>query len=222
MKKLVIFGLIAVCGFTLYKFQYSKVVLHQSQEMAKAGKKSDTAQAPQSPAVVQVFVGPGCKKACANVEKFLENRKIKYDVIDASAPENLDYGVRDYPQTWVGKLTVFGYDRDYLVSALAEIYGDSVLTADERKAMKSHFDRNGNPVVVIYGASWCDSCRSQRQYFARHRIPFTELDVEASSSARFAFDTLHGQGFPLVYVGYRRFVGYQQKPILDAIAELRS
>lgn len=41
----------------------------------------------------------------------------------------------------------------------------------------------GKPVVTIYGTSWCGACRAARQYFAEHKIPFADKDVEQDPSA---------------------------------------
>jgi glutaredoxin len=73
---------------------------------------------------------------------------------------------------------------------------------------------------VLYGTSWCGYCKRQREYFAAHNVPFVNIDVERSSSGKLAYDTLQANGYPLVYVGYRRFDGYKEKEILDAVAEL--
>ena len=204
MKKLIFIGLLAVCAYKFYQFSYSKILL---------SKRPDT---------VQVFVGPGCEKLCADVEEELGSRKVKYEAIDISTPEGEKYGINTYPQTRIGRQTVMGDDRNHIISALAETYGSAVLTPIEQSAMKNHFDQNGKPVVVLYGTSWCGFCKNQRQYFADHGVSFVDLDVETTPSAKFAYDVLQGNGYPLVYVGYRRFNGYKQQEILDAIAELRS
>lgn len=41
----------------------------------------------------------------------------------------------------------------------------------------------GQPVVTIYGTSWCGACRTARQYFADRKIPFADKDVEADAEA---------------------------------------
>ena len=206
MKKLILLGLIAVCGYKLY------------QHVAVSNDKGPVA-ADGTP-IAQLFVGPGCGQVCDEMEEVLKSRKINYVLIDVSTPEGEKYGVRQFPITRVGKLKVMGNARNQLIAVLAESYGYSVLTSEERIAMEGHFDDKGKPIVVLYGTQWCQYCKREREYFAEHNIQFDDLDVELSTSAKFAYDTLQGAGFPLVYVGYRRFDGYKEKEILDAVAEL--
>ena len=41
----------------------------------------------------------------------------------------------------------------------------------------------GKPVVTIYGTSWCGACRTARQYFSDHKIPFADKDIEQDQDA---------------------------------------
>jgi glutaredoxin len=41
----------------------------------------------------------------------------------------------------------------------------------------------GTPVVTVYGTSWCGACRAARQYFADHKIPFADKDIEQDPAA---------------------------------------
>jgi glutaredoxin 3 len=41
----------------------------------------------------------------------------------------------------------------------------------------------GNPVVTVYGTSWCGACRAARQYFSERKIPFADKDIEADPAA---------------------------------------
>jgi glutaredoxin len=173
-----------------------------------------------SSAIAQVFVGPNCGQLCTDVEEIFNSRNVKYELIDVSTPEGEKYGIHQYPLTKVGKQTVPGNSSTLLISALAETYGNAVLTPIERAVMKSHFDEKGKPMVVLYGTSWCQYCAYQRQYFADHHIAYSDVDVESSSAGKTSYSILQGNGYPLVYVGYRRFDGYKEQEILDAIAEL--
>jgi glutaredoxin len=206
MKKLILFGFLAFCGYKLY------------QHVSAPG---DTGRlAADGTPIAQLFVGPGCGQTCAEVEELLKSRNINYELIDIGTPEGEKSGVNQYPLTRVGKQAVLGNARNQLVTVLAEAYGDSALTPGERMAMRGHFDANGKPLVVLYGTQWCPYCKRQREYFADHNIVFEDVDVEASSSAKLAYDTLQGAGYPLIYVGYRRFDGYKEQEILEAVAAL--
>lgn len=207
MKKLILFGLIAFCGYKLYQ--------HVSASDDKGPVAADGTP------IAQLFIGPDCGQTCTEVEEILKSRNIHYELIDISTPEGQKYGINQYPITRVGKQRVVGNARYQVVAILAEAYGDSVLTSVERAAMRGHFDESRKPKVVLYGTSWCQYCKHEREYFADRHIQFEDLDVESTPSAQLAYDTLQGAGYPLIYVGYRRFEGYKEKEILDAVAELR-
>lgn len=206
MKKLFLFGFLAFCGFKLY------------QHFSALDDKGPVA-ADGTP-IAQLFIGPGCGQTCAEVEEILRSRNVNYELIDIGTPEGEKSGVTQYPLTRVGRQSVLGNPRNQIITVLAEAYGDSALTPGERMAMRGHFDDSGKPVVVLYGTQWCAYCKRQREYFAEHNIEFYEFDVEASPTAKLAYNTLQGTGYPLVYVGYRRFDGYKEREILDAVAAL--
>jgi len=62
--------------------------------------------------------------------------------------------------------------------------------------------------VVMYSTSWCGYCRQARQFFARHQIPFTELDIEKDANAKIAYDKLNGRGVPLILIDDARMTGF--------------
>lgn len=37
--------------------------------------------------------------------------------------------------------------------------------------------------VIVYGTSWCGACRTARQYFVAHNVPFLDKDVEKDPAA---------------------------------------
>jgi glutaredoxin len=39
------------------------------------------------------------------------------------------------------------------------------------------------PVVTIYGTSWCGACRAAREYMTTHKIPFVDKDIERDPEA---------------------------------------
>ena len=49
--------------------------------------------------------------------------------------------------------------------------------------VKSPVSAPGQPVVTIYGTSWCGACRTARQYFSDKKIPFADKDIEADAEA---------------------------------------
>ena len=73
------------------------------------------------------------------------------------------------------------------------------------------------PAVKMYATDWCPYCRQARAYFARHAIPYTELDIEKSPSARFEYDSIGGRGIPLILVGSERINGFSEPRVARAL-----
>lgn len=211
MKKILVLALLAFAGYKLHQNGYS--LLSPSGAFDKKG----------NPLVV-LFVGPGCAQTCDNVVAILDKRNVKFEQISVAGPDGAPvsnkYGITRFPTTLVGKQEILGDDTTRITSALAEAYGKDVLTRTEQMAMNNHFDDQGKPKVVMYGTSWCPYCKQQREFFANNKIAFDEFDVEASKPNELAYNVLQGNGYPLTYVGYRRFAGFQEGEILTAISEL--
>jgi len=37
--------------------------------------------------------------------------------------------------------------------------------------------------LIVYSAFWCPDCREAKRFLAKHNIPFTEIDIEATPGA---------------------------------------
>lgn len=70
--------------------------------------------------------------------------------------------------------------------------------------------------VKIYTAQWCGYCRKARAQLNARRVPFQEIDVEASESGRREFRDLGARGVPVILVGERRMNGFDAQA-LDAL-----
>jgi glutaredoxin len=170
--------------------------------------------------IARLFVESGCGKSCDEVKELLRTRRIAYELVDLSRPGAEKHGIRQFPLLLVGAHRIVGNDSDRIVSALAESFGPEVLSANEQLAMRNHFDEQGKPIVVMYATKSCPDCSRQREFFEANHIDYYEIDVEESNSGKLAYDMLHGNGYPMSYVGYRRFEGYVQDEIRDALREL--
>lgn len=209
MKKLIVLALLIFGGYKLYQ----NGALEHLPFLARAGAFDANGKA-----IARLFVGPNCERPCAEIESLLRRRHVDYELVDVSSPEAAKYHMNRYPVLEVGKDSVFGDDPHEIVGALASNFGQDVLTRTERIVMSGHFDESGRPVVVMYGTTWCPYCEQQRAFFASNGIPFQELNPETSGTAKTAYDILQGHGYPLTYVGYRRFAGYQGEEIRKAVA----
>ena len=67
------------------------------------------------------------------------------------------------------------------------------------------------PQIRMYSTDWCVYCRKAREYMARNRIRYTELDVEKSATAKAEYQHLGGRGVPVIFVGAQRMNGYSEE-----------
>lgn len=211
MKKLIVFALILLVGFFSYKYFFSTST--NKGVFDENGK----------PRVI-VFTMDNCGSICADVTNFLKERNIPFEEINTSNDEGMKQfekmGGAGLPLTVIGDHSIPGNYLSGIEASLKEAYGMELLTPAEQMAMKNHFDDNGNPIVVMYGTSWCQYCKKLRQYFDENKIPYTNLDVENNDRAKMNYQTLKGQGYPLTYVGYRRIVGLDIAKTSKAVSEL--
>lgn len=211
MKKLILLALLVFAGFKFYQngFSFSSA----KGAFDKQGK----------PLVVLV-IGPNCGEPCERVRATLKERGAIFEEINVAgkdgAPVSNKYGIDIYPTTLVGKHEIRGDDLMQITSALAETYGKEVLSRVENMAMDNHFNPGGRAKVVMYATNWCPYCKKQREYFSANKIPYEEIDVEESQSNELLYRALQGAGYPLTYVGYRRFSGYREDEIATAVKEL--
>lgn len=210
MKKFLF--LLVVAGVVYKFFPQSLPFLSSGGAFDKDGKP-----------LVIVFVGPECGTHCDNVLSTLHARKIAFEEINTAGPDGAPvrnaYNISRYPTTLIGKQEILGDDIPRLSAALAEAYGIDTLPRMERLAMANHFDAEGRPKVVMYGTAWCGYCKQQREYFATHGVDYDDINVETSDAGQLAYRALQGGGYPLIYVGFRRFQGFHGQDLLDTIAE---
>ncbi|HEY0064334.1 MAG TPA: glutaredoxin domain-containing protein [Telluria sp.] len=172
--------------------------------------------------LVILFTGPDCAQHCEDLRATLKARKVAFQEIDLAGPDGRlarKYGVDAYPTTMIGKRMLRGSDIKPVAGALAEAFGADVLTRAEKMAMSNHFDAQGRPKVVLYGTGWCGYCRKQRELFAEHQIAFDDIDVEASPRGQLAYSALGGTGYPLTYVGYNRYDGFNDNELMASAAQ---
>ena len=91
------------------------------------------------------------------------------------------------------------------VSVEPFVYDSSLVTG--RQKSKS---------VVMYSTSWCGYCKKAARHFRKHKIPFTERDIEKSASAAREYKKLRGRGVPVILIGDQRMNGFSAKTF-DAI-----
>lgn len=170
-----------------------------------------------------VFTFNECGKPCDDAIKLLEQRGIDYDNINLSdGKEQLDLlnqhgGGSNLPVFIIGENRVDSYFKARITAALAEAYGEQVLTQAENRAMDEHFDSDGNPVLVMYATKTCGYCIKAARYFDDIGVEYITLDIDDDQKARKDYETLQATGTPLIYVGFRRIEGFNKKAVDRAL-----
>lgn len=169
-----------------------------------------------------VFTFNDCAPCDAEI-KLLKQRKIKFVEYNISTSTDNEKLLRDYggrrilPYTVSGNRNLTGYQPDELVATLAEVHGEKVLTWSERRLMKMNFDASGKPIIVMYSTETCGYCKKAIQYFRDKGVPYVERDIRKNSAASQDYKALNGSGTPLIYVGYRRINGFDEKKVSAAL-----
>ena len=84
-------------------------------------------------------------------------------------------------------------------------------------AARNNSTGNAGQKVVIYTTKRCAYCKKAKAFFANHRIPFTEYDVEHSGKGRRDYKKLDGRGVPIIMVGNRRLNGFSEAYLTAAL-----
>jgi len=174
-------------------------------------------------AKVLLFTFTQCGDPCKDAEKLLINKKVEFEKLVVDIDQDANKKLQSFksgttmPQLYVGTRRVLGFQPDRYREALAELYGLDILSPSVRSVLKTHFDESGEPRIVMYGAAWCPHCKAAREYFLSEGISFKEWDVEQNAAAGRNYKVIQSSGYPLIYVGYRRFEGLNKKEVLQAM-----
>jgi glutaredoxin len=81
---------------------------------------------------------------------------------------------------------------------------------------------NARTQVVVYGTATCPFCAKTRAYLKERNIAFGDFDVDKSDKGRHDFGELGGKAVPVILIGNRKLVGFDQKAIEAALDELKT
>ncbi len=174
-------------------------------------------------AEVLLFTNEVCKKPCKDARKYLDRRVVYTEIVVEREGENWDLfqdhgGNNTLPVIAIGKSSLQGFNPMEVTTTLAQVLGTDALSSNEQAAYGANFDAAGEPIVVMYATRTCGYCIRAREYFAANNIAYVERDIERSKSARRDFETLWGSGTPLIFNGYRRMSGFNERKIDSVLA----
>lgn len=65
--------------------------------------------------------------------------------------------------------------------------------------------------LTLYSTEWCGYCKQAKSYFRKNNIPFTEIDIEKSSSGRQEYAKMGSPGLPTIICGKSKMTGFSAK-----------
>ncbi len=212
MKKIIV--VIIIAGL-LYHFRYELPILSGSGAFDSNGNPE-----------IWAFTSNNCGGWCKKGMSYLKSRRAPVRELSLDSDEEAqklykDLGRGNLPYIVAGNQKVAGFYPAMISSALAISYGDQYLTSSEKKYYKNHFYPDGSPKIYMYGASWCPFCKKMRVEFESRDMDYVEIDVEKSANQDHMVKTMQIDGYPVIYVGYRRAPQARIGRVLDAIKQAK-
>ena len=94
----------------------------------------------------------------------------------------------------------------------------SMLTPKYSEGNFSAYYPDARTRVIVYGTETCPYCIKARAYLKARHIAFADVDVNKSEKGKRDFAQLGGKGVPLILIGDRQLIGFNQ-PVIDAALE---
>jgi glutaredoxin len=162
--------------------------------------------------VVHFFTFPDCGKLCSDAESQLKRRRVPYVRFEVDQRNPDDSATKRWkevkgefvPLIVVGNERTIATAEMEVVRVLGRYFDDAYLLPSERRYFSKHFDDQGKPKIVLYGADWCPSCKSVKAQLNNNGTPFLEIDMDRSGEKKAIAETLSIPGYPSVFVGYER------------------
>lgn len=176
---------------------------------------------------VVLFVHNGCGAPCDSATNLLNRRNVDYDLV------NVDDGEEQVkrwqalgaeprmPYLVAGNQHVIGYNEMDIALALAVNYNDTYLTPSEANMLDKNFNADGTPKLVMYTMDGCHYCDKARSYFQSEDIPFEERNTSHDYVAKSELNRV-ANGTPLIFYGYRHYVGWSDQIRKELIESLGS
>ncbi|MDH5765556.1 MAG: glutaredoxin family protein [Gammaproteobacteria bacterium] len=77
--------------------------------------------------------------------------------------------------------------------------------------------KNNPPEILMLSTQTCRYCKTARDFFNKHNLPFTEKDIETDEQARRVFDLMNGRGTPVLIINGQTIHGYDEDMIRSAL-----
>jgi len=157
---------------------------------------------------------------CDDAVRFLKARKIDFELLDAlgnGKERAANYRQASYPMLVIGDSVQKGYSRAEFTAELGKSYGLASLPRSDQRVFSYNFDESGSAKVVMYGTKSCGYCKKAKQYFTDAGVDYIEYDIESNGAASRRFKQLDGSGTPLIYIGFDRINGFNERKLNELL-----
>lgn len=173
---------------------------------------------------VEVFTFADCGEPCQTLLQDLRRRKLPVVETLLRGPDTPDFyryrkygGNNFFPSVLINDELLPNMSNAAVVSHLASVLGEGILTDAERYFIRRHFHDADHPRVVLYGTAWCGVCAQTRELLHANNIAFSDIDVEKDPEGHRMITNLAIGGYPTLYVGYQRSEGFDKEWLEKAI-----
>ncbi|MFT5356331.1 MAG: glutaredoxin [Polyangiales bacterium] len=149
--------------------------------------------------------------------------RVRVDRLDI-APED-----RDPSNVWLADLNDMNANGAYPVESMGRDAFDTLLDEEAGVEFAEAGEDDGSADdgsdIVVYGASWCNACRSAAAYLRSQNVPFVERDIEAEPGARAEMQAkaraagIQPSGIPVIDVRGTIVTGFDESRIARLLRE---
>ena len=73
------------------------------------------------------------------------------------------------------------------------------------------------PEILMLASDTCQYCTLARAFFTKHKLPYTEKNIDTDEDSRRVFDLMNGRGTPLIIINGKIIHGYDEDMIRNAL-----
>lgn len=100
---------------------------------------------------------------------------------------------------------------------LVSFYIVSQLSNNDLSDEPIQIDTDNPPKIIMFSSQSCRYCAIARTFFKKHKLAYTENDIDRSDQHREMFYRLGGQGTPLIMVNRSIVHGFEERLIRNAL-----
>ncbi|MBI4117006.1 NrdH-redoxin [Candidatus Pacearchaeota archaeon] len=74
-------------------------------------------------------------------------------------------------------------------------------------------EKRGKRKIILYSATWCPHCKRAKDFFKKHKINFTNKDVEDKKNAEEMVRKSKQTGIPVLEISGKITVGFDENEV---------